>query len=179
MRNIITAPIFILLLFVTIDVTAQSRPCTLITNDGQIIKGLVSSSQFAFRNNFKFYDYSNNSIKIKAKDYESMTIEKVHYKVFKNENGKHVFMKQLVDSGKASLYADEKELFDNLGHRVFSEYYLLKKGNLYYMDIDKLRNYPERYFGGANELLDEIRNTKIKHCRSKIHGWVLLYNKTI
>lgn len=88
-------------------------------------------------------------------------------------------MKQLVDSGKASLYADEKELFDNLGHRVFSEYYLLKKGNLYYMDIDKLRNYPERYFGGANELLDEIRNTKIKHCRSKIHGWVLLYNKTI
>ncbi|GLU44848.1 hypothetical protein Musp01_24720 [Muricauda sp. NBRC 101325] len=151
----------------------------MVAKDGQIITGLVSSSLFSFRNNFKFYDDSNNSIRIKAKDYESMTIERVHYKVFKNENGKEVFMKQLVDSGKASLYADEIELFDNLGHRVLSEYYLMKNGNLYYMDIDKLRNYPERYFGGATDLLDEIRNTKIKHYRSKIHDWVLMYNQTI
>lgn len=160
-------------------IVAQERPSILKTVDGQSIKGFVSNHAWVFNNNFKFYDSKKNFQKIKAVDYTSMVVDTIQYKVYKNRKGKPIFMRELISTGKAHLYVHESVITVEMSQSTVWDYYLVKKDKAYYIDFFKLKEFPERYFGGSNELIDEIRNTKRRHQKEKIRSWVQLYNKTM
>lgn len=166
-----------LLLLSSTTLFSQNKVCTLTKLDGSLQNGYVKDHQSFFGNRFKLYDAAGNFVKIKAKNYQSLKVDNAQFIVLKSKEGTMRFMEEIITEGKAKLYRHSYQVMVQMSMHTVQDYYLMKNDVVFYLSSSKLKDFPERYFGGVPALLEDIRKTKKRDQDSKIVEWVKTYNQ--